>query len=433
MGQVYRWLISMRGLEYLHSLGAEWKSIGEIGLDSTLRLLAWFGNPHDSLQVVHVAGTNGKGSVSAAISSIIACSGASVGTYTSPHLQDIAERVLINGKPVSLEVLDDALFRVFQAATSIGLKPTFYEAITVAGFLIFADFKVDWVVSEVGLGGRLDATNVISNPAACVITTIDFDHQQQLGNTLAAIAREKAGIIKENSIVLLGKMSLEAKESILSVASGLSAKTYEIDKDFEAQVHSYREFTYRSGIEQIDYSSGLLGAHQADNLAIAIHTCRCLGFSPSDCISGVSRVFWPGRLERIEWKGRDVLLDCAHNPAGVGTLVSYLKSREVSVAMCLFGVLASKEWKEMLNQLTEVARSWVLLEPANHRALPNQEVQGHLSCAGIRDVVLVDQTIAALNALEQRSVPGDLIVVCGSMYMLGDIRPALGARPICLW
>jgi dihydrofolate synthase/folylpolyglutamate synthase len=431
---------SKAGYEYLATL-RPWNGRGGFSLEELVRVLARLDNPQDKVPTVHVAGTNGKGSVSAATAAILARSGYRVGMNISPHLQKLNERIVIDGLSCSDEFIGEFAYAVRQAAHKELVELSFHEAITAVAFLGLWEVGVEWSVIEVGLGGRLDASNVISRPAATAIVTISFDHQAILGDTLGQIAAEKAGIIKPGSPLITGILGKEADSVVSKMAKGVPH--YRFGRDFDARVKDDgstsvigywgKEFPIGKNIS-FDFKPGLLGRHQAHNLTVAATLGLVLGCTPEAVKEGIEGVFWPGRLEEVELSGLKLVLDCAHNPAGVESFTSFLDTRGVRGIDLTFGVLDSKNWQEMVNRLKPYVSTWRLLTPESDRALPLEQLVQELkiSGTGVRVEVYGSDYERCLQEILSQAESGSAYIT-GSMYMLGRIRDMLSIPERPLW
>ncbi len=382
-----------------------------LGLGAMQEACARTGNPERAFATVHVAGTNGKGSVSAMVEAIARRSGLRTGLFTSPHLARFAERIRIDGEPMG----DDALVPLLADALALGPSLSFFETATLAGFLAFRAAKVDLAVVEVGLGGRLDATNVIPTPRAAAITRIAFDHMDKLGGTLVEIAREKAGIAKPGLDLVLGPLAPEVRAAIDEVAHAAGATTSAADDDAEA-------VSFVKGARL-----GLAGAHQQANARIAYVLGRRLGADVGACAEGIAHVEWPGRLETIATKDGPVLLDAAHNPDGIASLTAHLASLhlEPQRVAAVFGVLADKPWQEMLDRLTETVPTRLYVRPQTHArtAVPPADLAA-------RHPGHVCESVPLALARARAAVgPGGLVVVAGSILLVGEARALLLGLP----
>jgi dihydrofolate synthase/folylpolyglutamate synthase len=369
-----------------------------LGLDPMRAACERAGHPEYDFPAVHVAGTNGKGSVSAMVEAIARAQGKSTGLYTSPHLCRFAERIRIDGEPVSDDVLADLLERALDAGPDL----SFFETATLAAFFAFRDAAVDLAVLEVGMGGRFDATNVIPVPLAAAITRIALDHTDRLGKTLVEIAREKAGIAKPGLDVVLGFMAPDVRVAIDEVVYGAGGTT--------------------TGIEHapVPVRIGLAGAHQRDNARIAAILATRTGASTGAIEEGLADVSWPGRLERIG----NVLLDAAHNPDGAESLAAHLRSLGVTpgdVAL-VFGTLADKDWEPMLDTLAPLAATRVYVAPSG----ASRNAIDPAAMAARHPGTVAPSLPEALAALA--SGPA-LVVVAGSMVLVGHARAVLLGLP----
>lgn len=389
----------------------------KLGLEQMTKLMTALGNPHHRFPSVLIAGTNGKGSVTAMVDAALIAAGYRTGRYTSPHLERLEERFVLSGHETSAADLDAALTLVRQAVenlTAVGefaACPTFFECTTAAAFRLFATASVEVAAVEVGLGGRLDATNVL-DPLVCAITTIDLDHQAQLGTTIESIAAEKAGIIKPGAPVVIGRLSPEADAVIARHAERAGAPL----------VRAHERTRLPS-----DLLPGLAGAHQRDNAIVALallETLTTCGFSISDAArrEGIADVRWPGRLERFTYQGRDVLLDAAHNPAGARALAGFLGDTAWMGAALVFAAMHDKDVRGMLSALAPVAGHIVCTTARTERAVPAGDLaQLALEC-GASAVEVVEDPAAALG---RACALSDRVVVAGSMFLIGPLRGIL--------
>jgi dihydrofolate synthase/folylpolyglutamate synthase len=340
-----------------------------LGLDAMRAACTKADNPELAYDVVHVAGTNGKGSTCAMVESMARAAGKKTGLYTSPHLCRFAERIRIDGEPIADEVLADVLER----ALEIGAELSFFETATLAAFLAFREHQVDLAVIEVGIGGRLDATNVVPKPRVSAITRVAFDHMDRLGNTLEEIAREKAGIAKSGVPVVLGPMAPEVRAAALEVALAAGALPIVMGDDPDAVT--------RDAIEL-----GLRGTYQHDNARIASRIAREIGINDAARREGLARTRWPGRFEQLDVKAGPLrgswILDGAHNPDGARSLVLALGDQPDAKApgAIVFGVLADKAWGEMLDVLASVPCPRIYVAPRGRAATDPALLAAH--CPG---------------------------------------------------
>jgi dihydrofolate synthase/folylpolyglutamate synthase len=352
---------------------------------------------------VHVAGTNGKGSVSAMLESVARQGGLRTGLYTSPHLARFAERIRVDGVPIDDGLLRETLDEVLSREAEL----SFFEAATLAAFLAFRRAKVDLVVLEVGLGGRLDATNVVASPRACAVTRIAFDHQDKLGNTLEAIAREKAAIAKPGTVLFGGPMP----ESILAV---IEEVTLTKGGSFvrAAELPDARAFRERARLS-------LAGAHQRDNAMLAFAVARHLGFDEPATTAGIESASWPGRLERLETADGPILFDAAHNPDGAEALAAALASEPPERTALVFGALADKDWRGMLDRLAARASVRAYAPPLGRAAIDPAALATTYGGIAFADAP------SALTFARQRIGKDGLVVVAGSIALVGELRASV--------
>ena len=422
----------MAPLAYLFSL----EQFGiKFGLANIRALLASLGNPQEAFRSIHIAGTNGKGSVTAMVDAVLRRAGYQSSRYTSPHMVDLSERFVVNGTPVDARELERAagdVQRAIETALADGTlpaRPTFFEATTAMAFDMFRRARVDLAVVEVGMGGRLDSTNVI-NPIVTAITSIDLDHQHYLGNTLAEIAGEKAGIIKPGVPVIVGDVVPEAFAAIEAVARKAGAELIRARDGVTAT--GARPLALRTASRDYGtFTLGLRGAHQVGNAIVAVRlleTLERLGLAVSAeaIVDGLATVTWPGRLDhRTLPNGREIVLDAAHNPAGAAALTSYLHSLEGAKPTLVFGAMRDKDVNGMLGVLLPAVGRMIVTRPSNPRAADPDELAARIrTFAPALDVDVVASPGAAIAAAMKMS---PLVVVAGSIFLLGDILQEIGA------
>jgi dihydrofolate synthase/folylpolyglutamate synthase len=413
-------------------------------LENIGALVGELGHPERAFRSVHIAGTNGKGSVTAMVDAALLAAGHRSARYTSPHLVDLAERFVVGGRPIDRPALEAALADVERAAERLqaggGLSgpPTFFEAATAAAFELFRRAGTELAVLEVGLGGRLDATNVI-RPEATAITSIGFDHQRYLGNTLPDIAREKAGIIKPGVPVVVGRMDAEAERAIGEVARGLGAPIVRawdgvrVDREAGGRADPHAPSRVRITTPGRDYGEielALRGDHQIDNAVVAVRLLEILHARGIDApagaiVDGLASVHWPGRLDRRRLPdGREALLDAAHNPQGAAALAVYLASVFPSRLPLVCAVMRDKDAAGILQPLAHVVSAIVATRASNPRSADPPEL------AAIAHEVAPDLPIeieaAPRDALAAAWRRSPRIVVAGSIFLLGDVMTALG-------
>ncbi len=393
------------GLRWLDALGPQ--KIRP-GLARTRALLAALGNPHASFRTLLVGGTNGKGSTAAAAASVLQAAGLRVGLTTSPHLVRVNERVRLCGRDVGDGALDSALALVAAVSGEGALRPTYFEALVVAACELFRRAGVAVGVVEVGIGGRLDATNVLE-PEVSVVTNVEEDHLETLGPSLADVAREKAGIFRKGQPALTGATGT-ALEVLRGEAARTGARLVEVPPS-----------------AAWDDVSPLAGAHQRGNLALAVAAAR--GFAPLDGETvrrGIAAIRWPGRLQSVPRPGlRPLLIDGAHNPAGASALAAHLDAAGLSGRVDLvFGVLSDKAAGEMFGPLAARARRVVLVAPSSPRAVAPEALAERL---GRRDAPRAASLAEALSSLEEAGSEAP-ILVAGSLVLAGEALALAGSR-----
>lgn len=424
-------------IEYLYALQ---KHGIKLGLETMRILLDRVGNPHRSLRVLHIGGTNGKGSTAAMVASVLQHSGRRVGLYTSPHLVEFRERIRVNGCMITEKQVEKVIARL-RVALRDDLEPTFFEMTTALAFLYFADSEVDVAVLEVGLGGRFDATNVVGQPLATAITTIGLDHQEYLGQTEEAIAFEKGGIIKPCIPVVIGRMGQGAEQVLRRIARDRSAPLWQLGRDFAVDGRRPERFTYR-GVTRVceDLICGLEGRHQRDNAACALALLEAAGRARIDTDEaavrdGLRMVSWEGRLELIDEYPK-VMLDGAHNPAAAHVLAEYLKDFSIrhptSRVILVWGMMRDKDRQGFIAPLLPFVSEIVLTQATLARSATVQELRAtlHEWQGPVLEAVL---PMDAMTAARSRAMPHDLICIAGSLMLLGDIKAAVrgcGLSPI---
>lgn len=381
-----------------------------LGLERMSSLLQTLGNPQRQVPCFHIAGTNGKGSVSAFSASLLKAAGLRVGLYTSPHLVDFRERIQINGEMISVMALEEGLLRVQAATKNQKIGATFFELTTAVAFDYFARQQCDVIVLETGLGGRLDATNLASQKIACALTPISLDHQALLGRTLTAIAREKSGIMRKHVPVIISPQPAEAmmvlREEAERVEAPIIVPSVPIDQEMPL---------------------GLIGAHQRWNAAVALNLVEQGPWKISPEISslGLKSVFWPGRFQRIPiFGGREIILDGAHNPAATIELVkTWNEVFPTQKCALIFGSLRDKEGAKMLRILEPIAASINLVSVASSRTDFPLELQKFFSSA---------TTFTSLNEIfkkknifvDKESIFSNLseppFLLTGSLFLVGE-------------
>jgi len=403
----------------------------KLGLETMHSLLRAIGNPESRLRVLHIGGTNGKGSTAAMVAAILQASGMRVGLYTSPHLVEFRERIRVNGAMISEEGLAE-LVAMVRTAIPPSMTPTFFEVTTAIALRYFSDSGVDIAVMEVGLGGRFDATNVVM-PTACAITTIALDHQEHLGWTEETIAFEKAGIIKVGVPVVIGAMGDEARAVMHRIAGERKAPLWILGDTFSVEGNGPEWFTYRGPTWRFEgLRCGLAGHHQLENAACAIALLEAA--APSDCVitetairKGMESVVWEGRLEIAEEHPR-VLLDGAHNQAAAVVLARYLEeflvSHSGSRIMLVWGMMQDKDHRAFIAPLLPLLSEIVLTQAGLARSASVKELRSSLGDWN-KPVHIEPLPADALRTAKTRATANDLICVAGSLMLLGDIKAAI--------
>ena len=398
-----------------------------LGLTRIEKLLAALGNPQAKVPIIHVAGTNGKGSVCAYLSSILTESGYRVGRYISPHLVNWTERICLNEQEITIPALIEILQEVTKAVDPDSQSPTQFEVITAAAWLYFAKSQVDIAVMEVGLGGRLDATNVSDRTLVSIITSLSKEHWQRLGPTVADIAREKAGVLKANCPAIVGQLPPEAKQVVVEKARELNAPIAWIKPAQGIHLSAQNDARWAE-YQDIKYPLPLLGEVQLSNSAIAIATIKILqqqGWHiPELAIqTGMNKTRWLGRLQWTTWKNHPLLIDGAHNSAAAIALRSYINTLNQPV-IWVMGMLTTKDHADIFEVLLKPQDELHLVpvpdhssaEPAKLASIA-QQVCPHLSNCKTYDSVFSALDIAVDSANNSATQP--LVVLCGSLYLIG--------------
>jgi dihydrofolate synthase / folylpolyglutamate synthase len=414
----------------------------KFGLDSIETLLARLGHPERTFRSVHIGGTNGKGSVTAMVDTALGRAGYRSARYTSPHLVDLSERFVVAGTPVDAASIRRAAGDVRAAIESLRAEgalqalPTFFEATTALAFELFRRAGVEFAAVEVGLGGRLDSTNVI-RPLASAITSIDFDHQQYLGSTLGAIAAEKAGIIKPGVPVIVGDVGPDAWDVIARVAAERGAELIRSRDGVEvsprpSDTAGDNVFALQTPFR--NYGTvrlALRGAHQTANAIVAVRLLETLtaggvAIPPTAIRAGLEQVSWPGRLERRMLSGgRELVLDAAHNPAGAAALSSYLASAGGTPPVLVFAAMRDKDAHGMLRALLPAVGRVIVTRAANPRSADPETLAD--AARAIAPGKAIDVVATPVEALDVAWTMSTRVVVAGSIFLLGDIMKEIGA------
>jgi len=426
-------------LEYLYSL----HQFGiKLGLSNIKELCALSGNPHERIKTVHVGGTNGKGSTAAILSAILQEAGYKAGLYTSPHLTDFTERIRINNIPIPKERAAGLVRSIRKCVGDRDITPTFFELTTALALSYFAEEGVDIAIMEVGMGGRLDATNII-NPLVSVITHVGYDHMEHLGASLEQIALEKCGIIKRGVPVITS----ESRRHILSIieesAREADATFHVFGREFHAEpvrmTPCYSEFCYH-GLQWggLLLRTPLAGRHQMYNMGPALCAAELLtgmGFEITErqAAEGVRHVSWPGRLELVSDRPQ-IFLDGAHNHDGAVALRRFIEDVLMTQSahgkiILIFGVLKDKDAGAMIGELIPCSTEVIITSPNTERGLPVEALREIVEKQGIKPHVT--RTLSgALSLAHDLASSSDTIIVTGSLYVVGEARALIAARPV---
>jgi len=400
----------MTAVEYLNSFS--WLG-SRLGLDRIKELMQHLGNPQNMLKVIHLAGTNGKGSTACFVSSILKAAGLKVGLYTSPYIFSLHEQMQINGRQISDESLEQVVDRVKSAAKNMQDHPTTFELITAAAFCWFFDEGCEIVVIETGMGGELDSTNVVAAPELCIITPIDMDHMEHLGKTIGVIAKAKAGIIKKNCPVITSKQHPDAMDVLEKTAAKQNAELYKIENI------NYGEFSFKGqwfsfdGLDNLKIS--MLGEYQIENAALAITAAKKLNISESAIREGLETAMWPGRFQLVS-TNPIFIADGGHNAQGADALAfnlkKYFPNKKIIFVM---GVLADKDLDAITAPILPIADSFFTITPNSARAMDAADLAEYLKGKGA--IVFP----GALEAAKDKAGDGGVVCYFGSLYGIGEI------------
>lgn len=420
-------------IEYIHST---YKFGSKLGLENIKELLNRLGNPQNEKKIIHIAGTNGKGSTSAMISYILSEQGNKVGLYTSPYLEEFNERIKINNNNISNQklayIIEKVKISVDEMVSEGFNHPTEFEIITAAAFLFYDLENVDFIVLEVGLGGRFDATNVIESPLLTILTSISMDHMQYLGDTLEKIAFEKCGIIKPQVKVVVASQHHESMKIIKEQCAIKSAECINSD-DAEIITLGYniygQDLLYKYKNNEISFKLSLLGEYQISNVKTvltAIYTLKENGIriSSESIKSGLKNVKWPGRFEIIN-KNPMIVLDGAHNEEGIielkKALKKYFPTNNINIVL---GILKDKQYKEMVKTISDSATNIIATEPDNDRKLSAFELATEVSAYNKNVSYFSDYKDAVNNALKSLKA-NEVLCIAGSLYLIGVVKKYL--------
>lgn len=415
-------------VRFLYALGNEYKTI-KLGLERIRTLLAALGEPQRACRFIHVAGTNGKGSTCAMIERALREAGAKTGLYTSPHLVEPTERVRINGEPVSAADFAQAFQEVHETAERLAARgaidshPTYFETVTAMAYVLFRRHGVERVVLETGMGGRLDATNVV-DPELSVITPIDFDHEKFLGDTIPQIAFEKAGILKPGRPAVVSRQHPEAMQVLESRAAETRSELHRASgwrvDHLELDAYGSRFRAAGPGVS-MEVDLPLIGAHQVENALTAIAALHRLGLPAETIRRGIAATVWPGRLERVR-QSPDLFLDGAHNAAGARALAGYIRHAHAGRRVwMIFGAMRDKDLHVIGRSLFHLASELIFTTPGQARAFRAEEIQALSGESRARVIASVQDALRAV----QEAAPGDAIFITGSLYLVGEARALL--------
>ncbi len=406
-------------LQYIHSIC--WRG-SRPGLERISELCRRLGDPQRELKFVHVAGTNGKGSTCAMLTSMLMEEGRKVGTFTSPYIFSFRERMTVNGEMISEASLADICAQVRPHADAMEDPPTEFELITALAFVYFKREKCDVVVLEAGLGGRLDSTNVIESSLVSVITGIALDHTEILGDTTAKIAREKAGIIKADGLCVVGRADGDAMTAISEKADEMNAGIYAVDYGCLENVQVSLSGCTFDFADMKELYVPLVGAYQPSNGAVAITAARILGVSDDSIRKGLAKVSWRGRFEVL---GKDpvVIFDGGHNKDGAEAVANTLSSLGINKVVLLSAVMADKEYGEMIKILTPFAHAVYTVAPEdNPRALSAEKYAAAWNVESVPSTSVGEGYERALCRAKEEKLP---LLITGSLYLYSDIMKVM--------
>lgn len=393
----------------------------DLTLDRVWRLLDALGNPQDLMPpVIHIAGTNGKGSTQAMVRAGLEGAQKEVHAYTSPHLARFHERIRLAGTLISEPDLTDLLDRCYEA--NAGIDITYFEITTCAALLAFAETKADYTLLEVGLGGRLDATNVVSSPAATIITPVDLDHQAFLGDTIEEIAGEKAGILKRGVPAIIGPQKdaaldvIEAKINAVGAVPWIHGQHWHVSTERDRLI-----FQDETGLLDLPLPA-LPGPHQIQNAGAAIATLRTLGFDEIACLSAMTQPKWPARMQRLPLDG-DIWLDGGHNPAAGAAIAQTLASQSDKPTTAICGMINTKDVAGFLNPIAPHLSALIAVTIPNEiNAVPAQDIMSAAQSYNID----ASQSEDFETAFQRAKESGHRILICGSLYLAGHVLRHFG-------
>lgn len=414
-------------VQFLYALGNEIKT-AKLGLERITRVLTALGNPQEATRFVHVAGTNGKGSTCAMVESALRASGQRTGLFTSPHLAEPTERIRIAGRPIGAQRFAAAFETVHRAVEKLSAEgaidchTTYFETVTAMAMLVFAEERCDRVVLEVGLGGRLDATNVV-RPELCVITPVDFDHEAYLGRSLEAIAGEKAGILKSGVPVVLARQRADAARVLeeRAAALGIAVARSENWSIEELELEARGSRFVLSGERRLRIRCPLAGEHQVENAAVAALALARLGAADAAIEEGIRNTQWPGRLERVSLRP-EMIVDGAHNPAGARALAAYIDRFYSARRVCLiYGGMRDKALDEIGGILFPRAQQVILTAPRQSRAASPEALRTLVEHPDLRMTANLEEALDLVAG----ATDNDVVFITGSLFLVAEARAAL--------
>lgn len=416
-------------VNYIHSL---FKFGIRPGLSGMGALLSYLGNPEKDLKCVHIAGTNGKGSTSTAVSNIGIEAGYNVGLYTSPYVSEFLERIQFNGKPIDKNLFAESVEKVKTAVEKLSendINVTEFEALTATAFLCFKELKCDFVVLEVGLGGRYDATNIIQTPLVCVITSLSIDHSTILGDTVEKIASEKSGIIKNNCTVVTSVGQPSGALQVIKTSAKDKNATLVIPDENNIKMIKTDVFGTEFEYKNKKFFVSMMGYHQVKNMVCAIETVEVLktifNISENDIVNGISKTVLPARIEIIS-KTPLVILDGGHNEDGAKAFFDAVSPifKEKMKVFTVAGMMADKAVESSLKPLISASDTFIAVTPENPRAMEAQELS-LIANKYCNDTLAVSSVVDAIRKVSQNIKKDDVLCVVGSLYLAGEARGEL--------
>lgn len=405
----------------------------KMGLDNMKKLMEKFDNPQEKLKIIHIAGTNGKGSCSSFLNSVLVSQGYKVGLFTSPSIFNFEERIRINNENIKEDILLELMKEVSEKAKELEVFPADFELITAIAFLYFYRENCDFVILEVGLGGRLDATNIIKHPLLTLICSISFDHQQFLGNTLEEIAKEKAGIIKEKTDLILYSQNKNVMNTILNIAKEKNVKSFTNDLE---KIEILKNNTYGEVINYKNYKNlkiNLLGTHQIKNASLCLEAIsnlkeKNIEISEKSIYDGFKNVIWPCRFEIVK-RNPDFVLDGAHNTDGIDKFVKNIKNYyKDNKKIAIFGVLEDKDYNDMLKNIIPAFDVFLTVTPDSDRAMNSDKLKEIIQSLTKKDVFSFVDYESAIKKAFDIAKKDDVIAAFGSLYFVGEARNLLGVK-----